>query len=315
MPHPPRLLTGLLLLLAIALAVAGCKLEVTEEDPGGSPEVPRIVVIAPSAAEMLDALGVADRVVGVGDFVNWPPSLVELPRVGGYDSPSVETVLELETDLLITSAGVAGSETFARLEKLGVEVLATDTSTFAGVFDTLRTLGERLELSDRAAEIEKGMRERLDQVRAKTADAKPRKVLFVVGTDPLYVAGPGSHLDELIRLAGGINIAEDALAPYQMVSLEAMIERMPEVIVDTSDNRPGAYRGRGAGTWSRWEFLPAVEDDRVYWLEPDRLVIPGPRLPDMAELVGRLIHPEIFGEPEDVHFGPLEAGEESPNEE
>jgi ABC-type Fe3+-hydroxamate transport system substrate-binding protein len=100
----------------------------------------------------------------------------------------------------------------------------------------------------------------------------------------------------MVRLVGCQNVAHDALAPYQQVSLEAILERSPDVIIDTSDNRPGAARGRLAGDWGRWEFVPAVREHRVYQVEPGRLVIPGLRLPEMTLLMGKLTQPEIFGE-------------------
>jgi ABC-type Fe3+-hydroxamate transport system substrate-binding protein len=108
----------------------------------------------------------------------------------------------------------------------------------------------------------------------------------------------------MIGIAGGENVAHDALSPYQQVSLETMLERMPDVIIDTSDNRAGAPRGRDTGAWGRWEFLPAVSEGRVYHVEPGLLVIPGVRLPEMSELMARLVHPEIFV---DVKAADLEA--------
>jgi ABC-type Fe3+-hydroxamate transport system substrate-binding protein len=101
----------------------------------------------------------------------------------------------------------------------------------------------------------------------------------------------------MIELVGGRNVAADSIASYQQLSMEAVLERLPEVIIDTSDNAPDAARGRIAGTWGRWEFLPAVRDDRVYQVEPGRLVIPGLRLAEMTRLMARLVHPETFGEP------------------
>jgi iron complex transport system substrate-binding protein len=108
----------------------------------------------------------------------------------------------------------------------------------------------------------------------------------------------------MIRNAGGKNAAADSGAPYQLVSLEAMLEELPDVIIDTSDNGPGARRGRQPGPWGTWEFLPAVRENRVFWIDPDLLVIPGIRLPAMTERMGRLIHPEIFGEPAEADFKP-----------
>ena len=110
----------------------------------------------------------------------------------------------------------------------------------------------------------------------------------------------------------GENIAADASSDWQLLSLEVIFERAPEVVIDTSDNGDGALRGRVAGPWGRWPFLPAVENDRVYWVDPLRLVIPGPRLPEMTRLMGRIIHPEVFGEPSPADFESLEGAERAP---
>lgn len=259
--------------------------------------------MAPAAAEMLEALGLLDRVVAIAEFGPWPEAIEGLPSVGGYDSPNVEQVLELDCDLLVTSDSRSAAAAHARLEKLGVPVLALDTRTHAGVFEALRQVGETFGKQEEALAVEREIRERLDVLAARAAGLDSRDVLFVVGRDPLYVAGPGSHIDEMIRQIGGRNVAHDALTPYQQISLETILERRPEVIIDTSDNRRGATRGRQRGYWGRWPFLPAVRDDRVWAVEPGLLVIPGIRLPEMTELMGRLVHPEVFGEPDEAELG------------
>jgi iron complex transport system substrate-binding protein len=117
------------------------------------------------------------------------------------------------------------------------------------------------------------------------------------------------HFDELVRLAGGQNVAADLGAPYALGSEEALRARRPEVIVDSSDNRAGALRGCALGSWAAWSSVPAVVAGRVHHLDPIRLSIPGPRLGEMAELTGRLIHPELFGAPSADDYGALGAGE------
>jgi len=233
--------------------------------------------------------------------------------VGGYSSPNVERILDLQTELLITADSQAGAASHRLLEKLGVHVLALDTSTHAGVFESLAEVGEVFGRPERAGRIAEQMRHRLTRLSARAEGVTRRRVLFVVGRDPLYVAGPGSHIDEMIAMAGGENVAHDALSPYQQVSLETVLERLPEVIIDTSDNSAQAELGRRAGPWGRWPFLPAVQNDRVYWVEPGKLVIPGIRLPEMTELMGRLVHPEIYGDVEaagsdDEATGRLDSG-------
>jgi len=289
--------------LAFALTAVGCSGGTT--DPASEDGGPRRVgVLAPAAAEMLDALGLDDRVVGVGEFGPWPAPLRALPTIGGYDTPNAERVLELRCDAVITTRSEAALDAHRRLEALGVRVVALDTATFDGVFDALAEIGRLFDRGNRADELAARMRRELDDLAARAASAEPRRVLVVVGRDPLYVAGPGSYLDELVRRAGGINVAGDPGSPYRRISVEAILERAPEVIVDTSDNTPGAVFGRRPGRWARWDTLPAVAEDRVYHVHPGRLAIPGIRLPEMAQLMGRLIHPEIFGAPTDAALGP-----------
>jgi iron complex transport system substrate-binding protein len=249
---------------------------------------------------MLQALDVAERVVGVGDFVTEPESMTSLPRVGAYNAPSIERVIELRADLYLSTASQAAAPAHRRLEALGVSVAALDTSTFDGVFASLAQLGRLLDRDERAQEVETEMRRRLAAIRATASSLPPRKVLFVVGRDPLFVAGPGSHIDEMIALVGGVNVIDDVPLPYNRVSMEAALERLPEVIIDTSDNGPAVQRGRYAGNWARWDFLPAVQTKRVYQVHPSQLVIPGIRLPEMTFLMGKLIQPEAFGEATDA---------------
>jgi iron complex transport system substrate-binding protein len=295
----------------LALVVGGaCNAGPPSASAGARPM--RIAAMAPAAAEMLAALGKLDMVVGVGDFVDWPPEIRTLPRLGAYDAPSAEQVLGLRVDLLVTSRSAAASPSVARLRALGIRVLELETGTYEGTLTSLVALGQIVGEEERARELERQTRLRMEAVERRVGTAARRRVLFVVGRDPLYVAGPGSHIDEMITVAGGINVAADAASTYQLVSVEAMLERLPEVIIDVSDNRPGAPRGRQSGSWSQWPFLPAVAANRVYLVDPGRLVIPGPRLPEMAELLARMIHPELQGGPAPEDLGPPRAEPAAP---
>lgn len=292
---------GFAILLAAA-ALAACAETPAPQQQRAIPR--RIVVMAPAAAEMLEALAALDGVVGIGDFVREPAAIAGLPRVGAYDSPNVERVLDLEADLVVTAGSQAAEPAHLRLESLGVRVLALDTATYDGIFNALAELGRAIGRPDAALALAHGIRADLASIASDVRGLERRKVLFVVGRDPLYVAGPGSHVDEMITLAGGSNIAHDAGSPYPRMSMEAILERAPEIIIDTSDNRPNSRRGRAAADWARFEFLPAVRDDRVFSVDPQLLVIPGIRLPEMTRLMARLIHPEVFGEAGDSELGP-----------
>lgn len=288
-------MSGRSLVLAFALGAAACAPPGPE--PGHLPAARRLAVLAPSAAETLAALGETARIVAVGDFVVWPPEVAALPRIGAYDAPNPERLLALGVDLLVTTAGVAGRAERVQLAGHGIDTLELDTATYEASLAAMRELGARVGREQAAEELVAGVERRVAAVAAATATLPRRRVLIVVGRDPLFVAGPGSHLDRLLEAAGGENVAADLGSPWAQASLEAMLERAPEVILDSSDNRPGVVRGLLAGPWERWEFLPAVREGRVASVDPWRLTIPGPRLGECAELLARLIHPETLGAP------------------
>ena len=288
-----------MLLAAAVTILPGCQpdaqLPETADSNRGKTGPSRIAVMAPAVAEILEALDAIDLIVATGDFVEWPPQIRTLPQIGAYDKPNLELVLSLKVDLIVTARSVAGQITHQRMRDLGVAVLELDTDTYAGVLESIEIVGELVGREGEARKLVSDIRERIEKVSERSSTTPRRSVLFVVGQRPLYVAGPGSHIDLLIKAAGGRNIFADAMSPYQLVSMEAALERMPEVIIDVSDNRPGAMRGVKSGFWGQWNFLPAVSYNRVYWIDPLRLAIPGPRMPEMAELLAKLIHPEIFG--------------------
>lgn len=294
-------------LLASGLLAWSCGAPPRSQPTGGE----RIAVMAPAAAETLVELGVADRIVAVGDFVDWPPAISRLPKIGAYDAPNAERLVELGVTHLFTAVSQAGRGEHAKLERLGIRVVALDTSTFSGTLAAIAQCGREVGRAREAGALLAAIEARIEAVRSRAAAAPRRRVLVAVGHDPVYVAGPGSHLDALVTLAGGENVAHDALSPYQMMALEAVLERAPEVIVDSADNRPENPRGLEAGFWGRWPFLPAVAAGRVAFVDPWQLLVPGPRLAEMAELMGRLVHPELFGAPRPEDFAgapPAEAG-------
>ncbi len=304
----PATLGALTATVALALAGAGCARDPVPPAPVGAAQ--RIAVMAPAAAETLAQLGEAARIVAVGDFVDQPPGVRSLPRLGAYDAPSPERLIELGVDLLLTTAGSAGASERSALAGLGIRVVALDTATFAGTLAAIAEIGRLVDRESAASELIDGIERRVGAVRTQATGLPRRRVLVVVGRDPLFVAGPGSYLDELITIAGGENLAGDALAPFAMVSLEAMLERRPEVILESADNRLSGPFGAIAGDWQRWDFLPAVAAGRVFRLEPSRLLVPGPRLGEMAERMARLIHPERFGPPRAEDFAPPPANRE-----
>lgn len=250
----------------------------------------RVVSIGPSNTEFLYALGAGTQVVGVDDFSNEPAATKSVEKVGGV-KVNLEKVVSLRPDLVVTVKFSDG--TIERLGSAGLNVLVVDPQ---GIGDVARTAillgravggdGERL-----AATIDA----KVQQVRAKTAGAaKPRVFHEVDASDPAkpFSAGPGSHIHDLIEIAGGANVAAKAGSAYPQLSLEEIVRSDPEVIV-LGDADYGVSLEQVAAR-PGWSGLSAVKNKRVFGVSADLVSRPGPRVGDAAEAYAKLVHPELF---------------------
>ncbi len=260
----------------------------------------RIVSTSPSITEMLYAMGLGDRVAGVTTFCHYPPEAARKPKIGNYLQPSMETIVALRPDLVIAEVtGVRRAEKFA---VLGVKVIEVDDGTIAGIYDSIARIGKATGAQGAANALVGRLRGSLAEVRQRTAKLPPRRVVFVVGRAPgrlaeLVVAGKGSYLEEVMALAGGKNIFGDTLAQYSKVTVEELLARNPEVIVDMGEMAETVGVTEQAkravvALWGRYPSLAAVKQRRVFAVASDIFVVPGPRVVDAAREFARMLHPE-----------------------
>jgi iron complex transport system substrate-binding protein len=254
----------------------------------------RVIPLMPSVTEWIIAMGGSGRLVARTDFDD-DPAVAALPSVGGGLTPSVEWMAARRPDLVVAWPDAPSRSLVARLEQLGIPVYTAPSETVEEGLRTARDLGTILGLeaasADAVAEVEAG----LEAVSAAVADQDRRKVLFLIGLDPLIAAGPGTFVDQLLRRAGGDNVLADLDVRWPQLSLEEVLRRTPDVIVVASagEHRPiDALRDRPG-----WRDLPAVRAGRVYAVDPDRVNRPGPGMDEAAAALARLIHGEVPGLP------------------
>ena len=230
----------------------------------------RVVSLAPSLTDTVIALGLADRLVGVTRY-DTSPEVKALPRVGGFLDPSPEAVLGLRPDLVLWLADGGAFPAVRRIAELGVPVLALPVVGVPDVLRAARRVGAAL--GDPAAgERLAGEMEAAVRAAEERASALPRRrVMLVIGRDPLVVAGPGSYPDALLRIAGGVNVVKGE-RPWPVYSLERAVADDPDLVVDAAVNEP-------ADTIVRLGAIPAVKAGRVVRLPDDRVLRPGPQLP------------------------------------
>lgn len=278
------------LLAAIVLAACGR----SASPPTSAPRVAhRIVSLVPSTTEILFAIGAGDRVVGISAFCDYPPEATSRPRVGGFDNPSLEAILALHPDLVTGARGPANRGVVDRLGDDGIATWFPPDRSLADVRTTIRGLGDRTGRRPGADALVARVDAHFDAIAAAVASEPRPRVLLVFGERPLSVAGPGSFADETLRLAGGTNAIGGTIA-YPTIDVERVLALAPDVIIEagmgTSDDGDGAQLRE---SWARFPTIPAVRTGRLYFVNDERVLRPGPRLADGVAVLARLLHPGV----------------------
>ena len=281
---------------AIATPVAHYPLTVAD-DRGKSITIPaapaRVVSLAPSATEIVFALGAGDRLVAVDDYSDYPAEARALPKLGGFRT-SPERILAYQPDLILA---ISSGDLAEQLDQRGQPVVVFDPNDLEGVYTDIGLIGALLDREEAARALVERMRARIAAVALKAGGAttRPRVLHEVDATDParVYVAGPRNFIDSMITLVGGQNVGASAATKFPRFSPEEIVRSDPQVIV-LGDARYGATPAAVA-VRPGYAAIDAVRNGRVLPIDPDIVSRPGPRLVEGVEAYARLVHPEIFG--------------------
>ncbi len=240
----------------------------------------RIISLAPSLTEILFALGLGDRVVGVTNFCDHPPEALKKPKVGGMTNPSLEKIIRLRPDVVLLTTDGNHKEFEERLKKLGIKTYVFRAREISELPAELVKLGEALGAKERASVLAKRFKDAMDRFKKKFSKTKKQKALFIIWPEPLIVAGPGTAIDEAMELVGLINIAHDATARYPRYSLEEVLRRNPDIIFIGKGHQD--MREVSGRILKRLSSVNAVRNGRVYFVS-DALYRLGPRIIDGVE--------------------------------
>jgi iron complex transport system substrate-binding protein len=289
---------GALLFLVLLLFFGNRSLAATFTDEvgrkvevAGVPQ--RIISVAPSITETLFALGLGDRVVGVSSYCKYPPEALKKEKIGGYVNPSLEKIVALKPDLVVAIAEGDLRAFVDKLAGLKIPVFIVNPADVSGVLTSIRNIGNVTSSSPAARKLTRTMEERIRAVQARIQGRPRTRVLQVLSLDPLLSVGKGTFVDDLIRLAGGRNIAEDAGGKYPRLSMEEVLAQNPEVILLAAMNSPDLM-AEERRYWQRWKTLSAVRNGRIRAVDSDLILRPSPRIVDGLEEIARAIHPEAF---------------------
>lgn len=261
----------------------------------------RIVSLAPSITEILFALDLGDKVVGVTDYCDYPEELVEkidageIQRVGApWPGFSLETIVSLDPDLAF-AIGDTVPDYVNDLEGLEIPTIILQPEIIDDIFHDIELVGIIVGKQGDAAALVADLEDDIDEIVAKVANAPVRSVFYGVDVSDqamLWTVGNGTFIDDLITLAGGDNIAGN-LEGWPTYNLEDLVNSNPDVIVLGGAN--WGVSAEEVASRPIWQDLDAVKNGNIYAIDDTTLVRPGPRIANGLELLAGLIHPELFG--------------------
>lgn len=251
----------------------------------------RIISLAPSHTEILYALGLDNEIVGVTTYCNYPEAASAKEKVGDAFNVNIEKILELNPDLVI-QYGPGKEDVNNKIKSTGIALLSYEPESIDEVISLIEEIGKITNRMIPAKTVTVDMMSKRDYITNRVNKVKEKeKVFFEIWDEPLQAAGPGSFLDELIKLAGGENIASDAEGAYAQFDLEQLIERNPDVYLTSKDLETKTIESIKARPG--YSDINAIKNDRVYILDP-LISIPGPRIVNGLEIVAKSIYPELF---------------------
>jgi len=287
----------LIALVAVALAVFFLGTPLAQSREGGAGPG-RIVSLVPAITEMLFAIGAGPQVVAVSSYDEFPAEVKALPKVGALLDPDTERILALRPDLVVVYGSQSDLQT--QLERAHLRTFSYRHGGIATTLGTIRDIGVATGHRKESSDLVSSLQARLDAVRDRVKGrTRPRVVLVFerqAGTlREVYASGGVGFLHEMLDVAGGTNVFADVARESVQPSIETLLARAPDVILEVRAS--GLIEKTGADdadAWSALSSVPAVKNRRVHLLRGDYLVVPGPRLAMATEAFARALHPETF---------------------
>jgi iron complex transport system substrate-binding protein len=302
---PQNLLSRLLiLLLALSLFACTSKQQVTPEGPvtreltddaGRRVALPvrvnRVISLAPNLTEIVFAIGGGDRLVGRTSYCDYPAAAKAVAEVGDTLNPSLERIIALKPQVVLISTASQLEIFTQQLQNQNIAVFVTDPHDLEGVFKSVDQIGRMLGQTEQATQLVQQLRERATKVEQAVKNEPAVRVFFQLSAKPLYTAGHDAFVTDLMRRAGANSVTAGVPGAWPKYSDESALASKPEAIILPTGGSMGAANSTIAEALNT---SPAVLQNRVYRLNGDHLVRPGPRAVDGLEEIAMALHPEVF---------------------
>lgn len=234
--------------------------------------VERIISLAPSSTELIYAAGLADKLIAVSDFSDYPQEAKQLERVASFQSVNIERIIALNPDLIVAWRSGGVSKSLTQLEQLGYKIYYSDTDKLSDIAVRLEELSQYADNPDIGKLNAQKFRDKLAQLDKKFRDRTKVRYFYQLSSKPIYTIAQSHWPSEVFSLCGGINIFKQSPNPYPQVGLEQVLVRKPEAIFTSS------HTTQNPEMWDKWRAqLPAVQSNNIWSLNSDWLNRPTPR--------------------------------------
>jgi iron complex transport system substrate-binding protein len=273
----------------------------------------RIVTLSPNLAEIVFALGLGDKVVAVSSDCDWPDEAKQKPKIGTFWQPNTEAIIAAKPDLVVCETFLQQKEAAETLKRAGLRVVSLRAESIKEFYNAILQIGSAAGCPEKAESLAAKIKSELELIR----------VLWVLQTEPMRVAGVKTFVNEIIDIAGGQNVIAPTGDQYPAVGTETILTSGAEVIIqsamgteDIAKQQEAAEKFWSPGASAEGETsplggpgfanLPAVKNKKIYVIDSDTVLRLGPRLPQGAMAVAKLLHPELFAQPNDPNRKPDE---------
>jgi len=253
--------------------------------------VDRVISLAPNLTEIMFAIDAGDRLVGNTTYCDYPAKAKTVEKVGDTQHPNLERIIALKPQVVLVSTASQLEVFTEQLRSHNIAVFVTDPHDLEGVFHSIELVGEIVGKIDKASALVSNLRARAVAVNNALRQSPRVRVFYQLSAEPLYTAGRDSFVTDLLKRAGGNSVTASVPGAWPKYSAEAALAAKPDAIILPT----GGSMGEGNGTVATaLASSPAAKNGRVYKINDDHLVRPGPRAVDGLEEMARALHPEAF---------------------
>ncbi len=276
------------ILFQVCFVFLSCK-DPPKPEPNPEKQVPRIVSVSPNTTETIYTLEAGFFLVGRSRYCDFPEEAKSKPIVGGFSDPNLEKILALSPTLVIGAHGPAGAAFEKNLNDQKIATFFPETESITQIEAMIRGLGKMLHLEMNAERTVAQIEADKSSV-VKAVQSLPKvKTLLLFDTSPIIVAGPGSFGDELIALAGGINLATSG-GFYPQLGIEHVIALDPDVLLDGVSEESESSLLNKLSKLPGWKEMRAVKQKRVVSIGGSISLRPGPRIGRGLMAIAYAIH-------------------------